>query len=203
MNFLVLAGGENKRLGKDKAHLTVRGIKVLDRIINELEKVRKKKEQIILVGRKDFSPSIKNHRTGKIVEDIIPGKGPLGGIYSGLSHSNAQFNLAIACDMPFLQWDFIEYMRSLVENCDILIPYHSRGLEPLHAIYSKTCIPEIEKKLRQKKYKIQEVLPCMKVKFIGEKEIRIFAPPERLFFNINTEKDLSMAHTLIEEYNPG
>ncbi len=200
MNFLILMGGEGRRIREKKAYLRVGGIRIVDRIINELEKVKNKDEEILLVVNKKTSfKKIKRWENKiKVVEDIIPGKGPLGGIYSGLSLSNAKFNFITGCDMPFLNWKFIHYMRSLPKDYDILIPLHSRGVEPLHAIYSKSCLSLIKEKLEQGEYKIRAILPYLKIRFVEEKEIRKFDSPEYIFFNINTREDLAKARKLVK-----
>jgi len=202
MNFLILTGGENKRIGDNKTLLKIGRVSLLERVLYQVEKVREKEEEIILVGGK---VSLKRNRKWgmgkvKVVEDIISGKGPLGGIYSGLSLSSAEFNFVLGCDMPFLKWEFIDYMRSLPRSYEILIPSHSRGIEPLHAIYSKSCLPIIREKLNQGQCRIQTILPYLKVRFVEEEEIKKFSSPRYIFFNINTWEDLHQARKLVENH---
>lgn len=195
MNFLILTGGENKRIGSNKALLRVGGVSLVERVLCQVERVREEGEEIILVGRKISLKKLKIERV-KMVEDVIPGKGPLGGIYSGLSLSSAKFNFVLGCDTPFLSWEFINYMRHLPGSYEILLPSHSRGIEPLHAIYSKSCLPVIEEKLQQGECKIQTILPYLKVRFVEEEEIKRFSSPRYIFFNVNTWKDLYQARKL-------
>jgi len=200
MNFLILTGGGNKRIGCDKAFLKVGKATLIERVLFQINKVKEREEQIILVGK---IPSEKREKLAgeglKWVEDIFPGKGPLGGIYSGLFFSTCRFNFVLGCDMPFLRWEFIDYMRHLPKNYDILIPSHSKGIEPLHAIYSRSCLPVIKEKINRGNFKIQSILPHLKVKFIKEKEIRRFSSPEYIFFNVNTRNDLNKAIEIVEK----
>ena len=200
MNFLILTGGENKRIGNRKAFLKIGGTTLLERVLQQIEIVKEKGEEVILVEGKVSFKNFKNIKGEgeklKVIKDVIPEKGPLGGIYSGLLLSQAKFNFVLGCDMPFLDWKFIDYMRHLSKNYEVLIPFHSRGIEPLHAIYSRSCLPVIKEKLNQGECKIQSILPYLKVRFIQEREIRRFSPPQHIFFNINTSEDLKKARKL-------
>jgi len=196
MNFLILTGGENRRIGGDKAGLKIGRHCLLERVILQVDKARRKGERIILVGKK---PSLDKRLSGKVewVEDVFSGRGPLGGIYSGLFFSNEEFNFVLGCDMPFLQGEFIDYMRRITPHYHVLLPSHTRGMEPLHAIYSKYCLPVIRERLERGENKIQGIFSYLKVKFVEEKEIKRFSPPWLLFFNVNTPDDLKKARKLV------
>ncbi|HHF98024.1 MAG TPA: molybdenum cofactor guanylyltransferase [Candidatus Aerophobetes bacterium] len=200
MNFLILVGGENRRIGNCKAFLKIGRKNLLEKVLCEIDKAKEKREEVVLVGGKFSEKKDKMElfrgRKLKVIEDVYPGKGPLGGIYSGLLFSESEFNFVVGCDMPFLNWKFISYMRYLPRDYDILLPSHQKGVEPLHAIYSKSCLPIIERKLKEGKLNIRSIFPYLKIRFVGEEEIKNFSSPDLLFFNVNTLDDLKRAEKL-------
>jgi molybdopterin-guanine dinucleotide biosynthesis protein A len=125
--------------------------------------------------------------------DIFPGKGAFGGIYTGLSASETPYCLVVACDMPFLNVDFLRYMTQVVKEYDIVIPKHSKGYEPLCAIYAKSCAPHIEKLLKANQLRIIEVFSYVQVREISESEIKNYDVDDLMFFNINTQEDYQHA----------
>ena len=95
--------------------------------------------------------------------------------------------------MPFLKVDFLRYMIQISEGYDIVIPKHSKGYEPLCAIYAKTCIPHIEKLLKANRLKIIEVFQHVRVRGVSESEIKNYDTNNLMFFNINTQEDYQHA----------
>jgi len=131
--------------------------------------------------------------------DTYPGKGPLGGIYTGLATSDSLYNLVVACDMPFLNQALLRYMIQLSANFDLVVPRCHEMLEPLHAVYSKGCQVPIESLLKQGTLNIAKLFTLVKVRYVEAGEIDRFDPKHLSFFNINTEADLNMARELAKE----
>jgi len=134
-----------------------------------------------------------------MVTDIYPGKGPLGGIYTGLATSDSVHNLVVACDMPFLNQALLRYMIQLSANFDLVVPRWDGMVEPLHAVYSKSCQAPIESLLKQGVLNIAKLFTLVKVRYVEADEIDRFDPKHLSFFNINTEADLKMARELAKE----
>ena len=196
-NSIVLAGGKGLRLGRDKALVDLDGENLLQRVISRLGFLN---SEIILVtagGEQSFN--IANHPKLKIVTDIYSGKGPLVGIYSGLVSSSSFYNLIVACDMPFLNRHLIGYMLDISNGCDITIPRLENMFEPLHAVYSKSCVRAIEKLLAEDSLKIDRLLKMVKVRYVEAGEIDRFDPEHLSFFNVNTKADLDIARGLVEK----
>jgi len=119
-------------------------------------------------------------------------------VYTGLIASKTVVNLVVACDMPFLNLDLLRYMVSLAEGYDVVIPKSSNDiLEPLHAVYSKSCIPAIESLIKNDRFSILELYPLMKVRYVENSEVELFDPEHLSFFNINTEADLKAGQELL------
>ena len=134
----------------------------------------------------------------KIVHDIIPGMGSLGGIYTGLVESKTHQNLVVAADMPFLNKDLLQYMINAAKNYDFTLPHINEWYEPLHAIYSKNCIEPAKKIFGLGQKVIVELFKYVKVRFIEAEEIDRFDPRHLSFFNINTQQDKERALKIIE-----
>ena len=137
-----------------------------------------------------------DHPKLKVVSDIYPGKGSLGGIYTGLVASNSFYNLVVACDMPFLNQGLLRYMIEVADNFDLVVPRLGNTIEPLHAIYSKGCLAPIEYLFKQEDLQILKFYNSVKVRYVETEEIDRFDPDHLSFFNINTKADLKAAMEL-------
>jgi molybdopterin-guanine dinucleotide biosynthesis protein A len=189
----VLAGGESARIGTDKAFLKIGGKTLIEQILEKLLRIG---DDVIVVTN---SPERYNHLGVRLVSDISPGKGALGGIYSGLKASKNEYSFVVACDMPFLNVNLIRYMTLLASGHDVVIPRVNGLLEPLHAIYSKRCIPSIERLLEKDDLKIVRFFSDVRVRYVEEEEINVLDPKHLSFFNINTLEDLEKARKLDDE----
>ena len=132
------------------------------------------------------------------MEDLIKGKGPLGGILTGLTHSGSHLNFVMACDMPFPQRALIELLLEKCCDYDVVIPEAGGDVEPLFAIYSKSCMPVIMDHLQKDDLKVRSVLSELRVRKISEGEIESVDPERRSFFNINTNQDLKKAQAILQ-----
>ena len=194
ISCIVLAGGKSSRLGRDKVVEIIGSKSLLQRVVSCLSFFNC---DIILVTAKGQSlPQFTDYPKLKVVADIYPGKGSLGGIYTGLTVSESFHNLVVAGDMPFLNRALLTYMIQLSADFDIVIPRMGNIVEPLHAIYSKGCLAPIEYLFEQDNLKILDFFPSVKVRYVEIEEIDKFDPKHLSFFNINTEKDLEMAREL-------
>jgi len=183
------------RLGHEKALETIDNRSLLEWVVCNLSSFD---SDIIIVTAKEQSfPQFTNYPKFRIVTDIYPGKGPLGGIYSGLAVSDSFYNLVVGCDMPFLNQALLHYMIQLSANVDLVVPRLGDMIEPLHAVYSKGCLAPIECLLKQGNLQVNDLFTLVKVRYVDAEEIDRFDPKHLSFFNINTEADLEMARELI------
>lgn len=170
--------------GENKAFIRIDGQSIIDRT---LEIFKELFDEIILVTN---SPLEYLDYDIRIVTDIIKGKAALGGIYSGLFYAAHEYCFVAACDMPFLNKGLIEYMIDRSEKYDIIVPHPSDGLQPLHAIYSKKCIPFIRDLIDSDNLRIRALYKRFKTLTIPAEVIAEFDPRERMFLNINSQEDL-------------
>jgi len=190
ISCIVLAGGEGKRLATDKAFLRIGGRVLIEGIVEKMARIG---DEVIIVTN---SPQKYGHLEARLVGDIYPGKGSLGGIYSGLRAARSEYGLVVACDMPFLDLRLLRYMILLSPGQDVVIPRVGELTEPLHAIYSRRCLQPIERVLAAGSLKIIDFFPEVRVRYIEEQEIKLFDPQCLSFFNINTPADLQKARNL-------
>ncbi len=190
ISCIVLAGGEGKRLDTDKAFLRIGGRVLIEGIVEKMARIG---DEVIIVTN---SPQKYGHLEARLVGDIYPGKGALGGIYSGLRAARSDYGLVVACDMPFLDLRLLRYMILLSPGQDVVIPRVGELTEPLHAIYSKECLQPMERLLSAGRLKIIDFFPEVRVRYVEEQEIKLFDPQCLSFFNINTPADLQKARNL-------
>lgn len=193
MNAIILCGGKSSRFGSDKAFIEIEGTPLIERQIQALKGSFK---NFILVANQ---PEKYNFKNVKVVEDIIKGQGPLAGIHSGLTHSDSFYNFFLPCDMPNLNLELINYVLSLKDGFDAVVPKLKKGYETLFAVYSKNCLPSIEEALRARKLKVMSFFEKVKLRQVKEEEILRFGTPEILFTNINTKDDLCRISTSLKK----
>lgn len=192
MVAIILSGGNNRRMLHNKAFLQMGQKSIIER---EIEVLSTLFSRIIVVTN---TPENHEHLRVSLVSDVVPGKGPLGGIYSGLMASKDKYNFVVSCDLPFLNAGLISYMIELTEGHDIVVPRLNGLVEPLHAIYSKHCLIPIKRQLDRNELKIQSFFGEVKVRYIRESEIKKYDPKGIAFFNVNTEEDLGKARLIAE-----
>jgi molybdopterin-guanine dinucleotide biosynthesis protein A len=190
---VILCGGKALRLGRSKAITSVGGCMVIERIIRVLEPFS---SQIIAVASAEKT-DIPTARRVEIVTDVYPGRGPLGGIYTGLLHAQSDLALVVGCDMPFLNANLISLMLDLADGFDVVAPRLGNGyVEPLHAVYAKTCLMKMKSQLESSQLSIWSVLRELHARYMEEEEYLPIDPRMLSFFNINTMEDFKRANQI-------
>ena len=197
ISCIVLAGGKGSRLGRDKNREIVGGSNLLQRVVFQLSSFS---HDIIVVTARDKSlPPFTGVPGSRIVTDAYPGEGTLVGLATGLAASNSHYNLVIACDMPFLNQALLRYMIGLSAGFDLVVPRVGNLLEPLHAVYARSCLAPIEGLLEQGNLRVDALFDLVNVRYVETEEIDRFDPQRLSFFNINTRADLEKARQLARE----
>ena len=195
---IVLAGGKGLRLGRDKVQETVGTDNLLQRVLAQLTPFSR--DIIIVTAGEKSLPQFNGYQRSRIITDIYPGKGALGGIYTGLAASNSPYNLVVACDMPFLNQALLRYMIELSAGFDLVLPRLGKLLEPLHAVYARSCLAHIEGLLKRGNLEVRALFELVKVRYVESSEIDQFDPQHLSFFNVNTEADLEKARQMVMRY---
>lgn len=184
---IILSGGENRRMGTDKAFLTLAGKPLIEHILAVLRGVCRR---VIIVTN---SPERYASYEATVIPDAMDLRGPLTGIYSGIARSEDEYNFVVACDMPFLNAGLISYMGGQARGHDVTLPRVGGLVEPLHAVYHRGVLSCIENRLRQDRRDIRGILEEMRVRYITEEEIDRFDPERQSFRNLNTRKEYEEA----------
>jgi molybdopterin-guanine dinucleotide biosynthesis protein A len=193
---IILCGGKNLRLGRNKALETIGGKSLIEWV---MERLRPLADQTVVVRAKEELELPVADKV-EILVDVYPGKGPLGGIYTGLMAARSSTSLVVACDMPFLNTELLGYMLGLAPGFDAVVPRLAQGLvEPLHAVYAKTCLPRIKARLDSNQLAINALVKELRVRYVSEAERRRYDPARLSFFNINYQSDLDWANKYISQ----
>jgi len=192
---IVLAGGKSLRLGYDKVLEIIGNTSLLERVISRVSLLSS--EVIIVTANEQTNLELVDYPKLRILCDIYPGKGPIGGIYTGLATSTSFYNLVVASDMPFLNHNLLHYMIQLSANFDLVVPRVGNLVEPLHAVYTKKCLASIEQMIKQDKLSVNQLFQLVKTRYVETEEIERFDPKHLSFFNINTKADLKRARELV------
>lgn len=184
VSIAVLAGGQSRRMGQNKAWLEIGGRLVIERILATVQPLS---DDVFISTN---SPQQYKKLGVRVVEDIYPHKAALGGIYSAIYAARYQHTLIVACDMPFLRIELLRYLINLAPTADVVAPLvEPPQPETLHAVYSKTCLPAIESRLLRNKLRIIGFFGDVSVRYVGQEEIAKFDPDLHSFINMNTPQD--------------
>lgn len=141
---VVLAGGASSRMGQNKARLMIGGEPLLSRVVGRL---RLAFSDVLVIGPPEFAVLIPETR---IVQDTLPGLGPLGGLEAALTTITSSRAFVVACDMPFVSPPLARAMAhraAALADVEVVVLRTGRGLEPLHAVYSRACLPLVRSRL--------------------------------------------------------
>lgn len=185
----VLAGGESTRMGRDKALLELGGEPLLVRTARLVGAVVGK--QAVVIGPAVLYRNLKL----AVVEDDWPGAGPLGGIATALRVSQAEWNLVVACDLPYLTQTWLEFLaaRARQSRADAVLPINFNGAEPLCAMYHKNCESALRSAVKDGVRKVTDGLARVRLERIEPEEWREFDREGSLFKNMNSPADYEEA----------
>jgi molybdenum cofactor guanylyltransferase len=192
---IVLAGGKSTRLGRDKASEMLRGRSLLQRVIDRLDGLAD--EYVVVKAASQELPPVFASRPITVVEDLHPGAGPLGGVYTGLSSMDTPRAFAVACDMPLLQPRLLRALLRLAPDHDAVVPINNALPEPLCAIYAASCLPAIKSQIDSGRFKMTSFLDSVNVRYVEPSEWQRFDAEGLSFFNLNGEDDLARAEKLL------
>ena len=188
-SLAIIAGGQSRRMGRDKAFVDLAGKSLIERVIERSADLGQ--AETILITNK---PAQYAHLGLPMYRDLLPGKGSLGGIYTALARAKSPDVLALACDMPFVNTDLLRYMVDQIRaDIDILVPRVAGYPQGLHAIYKRTCIEPIAEQLAANRLKIIRFYDQMRVRYLDETDYAAFDPEGSAFANINTPAELEQA----------
>jgi len=190
LTICVQAGGESRRMGRDKALMPFLGRPLIQRVVDRLSPIA---DEIIVTTN---NPDDYRFLGLPLFPDLKPGRGALGGLYTALSSATCEAVAVVACDMPFASPKLIEAASKLLlkEEADVVIPDSGGGLEPLHAVYRReTCIPAIEAAIEADLWKLISWFPQVRVRVLQPDEVKTYDPSGLAFWNLNTPEEFAEA----------
>lgn len=185
MTGVVLAGGSSRRMGFDKALLPWKGATLLETIVDCLGGIF---HRVIVAGsRRDELAA----RGIAQVPDRLPGSGAIVGIHAALLAIEDPRAFVMACDACYPSEALIRFLAGYDPAADWVCPRTDRGLEPLFAVYSRTCLRPLEELFARGERRLRLLADHVETVFVDEPLLRRHDPDLRSFTNLNTPADLA------------
>ena len=126
---------------------------------------------------------------------------PLAGIATALNASTMPWNLILACDLPYLTTEWLNWLlgRAMDSSAHIVMPRTSRGVEPLAAVYRKECAAPIVDALERGTRKVTDALTELLVEFLPESNWSRLDLEGRVLINMNAPSDYEEAKKWLEK----
>jgi molybdopterin-guanine dinucleotide biosynthesis protein A len=174
----ILNGGRASRFGgRDKGALVVDGRTILER---QMAVLLPRASEILMVGGGTSNEGV------RLVADVVPGCGPLGGVHAALSEAAHPVTVVVACDMPYLSWAWLDYLAGLAAHADAVVPLTEDGYHPLCAAYTRACLDPFAARLSSRRYTMMDALAEVKVRVVEAGDIERFGRRHQLLANVNT-----------------
>ncbi|HJR79442.1 MAG TPA: molybdenum cofactor guanylyltransferase [Anaerolineales bacterium] len=201
LTVCIQAGGQSSRMGEDKALKPFLGRPLIQRVIERLSPIA---DELIVTTNRPDDYAFLNTSTGsvhrlRLVPDLKPGRGALGGLYTAIAAAKNPIVAVVACDMPFASPTLFEAASKLLdeEEADIVIAKSEEGYEPLHAVYRRaTCLPAIEAAIDADQWKVVAWFPQVNVRILTPEEIKRYDPVGLTFWNVNTPEEFAEAERI-------
>ena len=179
----ILAGGHSHRMGRDKALLELDGRPMIAVVA---ERLRAAAAEVIVAADNSqlYTPF-----ADRCVPDHYSGVGTLGGIHAALAAATHDRVLVVGCDMPFLKPAVLRWFIENAENAEVVILRQGRWVEPLHALYRKSCQSAIEEAIESGRRRVISFFESVSVRYVEPHEIAHLDPDLRSFANINTPEE--------------
>jgi molybdopterin-guanine dinucleotide biosynthesis protein A len=188
---IILAGGDSKRMGSDKANLLLDEQTLLQRVIAAMQKVFPH----VIVSVRQPRPEIKLPQVcDEQVGEGIHGGGPLAGLAAGLEQITTPWAFVVACDMPFVEPAMVELLADYRSGHQAVVPVVRGHAQPLAAFYAGSCLYVLRAHLAGGgKSSLRAVLEKLRVHYVDESEVQKADPALRSFFDLDTPQDVATA----------
>ncbi|SHH10913.1 molybdenum cofactor guanylyltransferase [Thermosyntropha lipolytica DSM 11003] len=188
---VILAGGKSSRMNfNNKAFLYIRGKRIIEIIRDKFVSFF---EETIIISN---DPWLYEYLGVPVYRDVYPGLGPMSGIHAGLTYASHDAIFALACDMPFINMQMVDYMLEKLNSYDAVVPRIDDFLHMTAAVYSRRCLPQLTYNLQNQKLKMALLFAELKALALEEEEIQMFGDKSEMFHNINQEEDLLKAEKI-------
>ncbi|MFA5974060.1 MAG: molybdenum cofactor guanylyltransferase [Lentimicrobiaceae bacterium] len=188
---IILAGGKSSRMGAEKGLQELCGKPLIHYAIEALSGLC---NTIIISSSSDAYHSLGY----KVVADVFPGIGPMGGIYSALKQSETERNLVLSCDLPFVSEELMSYILENSTGYKVAVPWRGdQHYEPLCGFYHLSILDQINAFIENNNYKLPDIFDEIRInKLVINSELNFYQ--ENLFLNVNSKHDLTLAENLMK-----
>jgi molybdopterin-guanine dinucleotide biosynthesis protein A len=182
---VILAGGKSTRMGFDKQLLQVQGGTIVQHLIGRLEC----RFADIMVS--SAAPELYDPEKVRVIQDIYQDVGPLGGIHAALVSAKSEAVFVIACDMPYVEVSYIDFMMGELEkgSYDACVTGRGDHLEVFHSFFCRSALASLESELAAGHFSVQRFTKKINSLIIPESEATKHLPDWRAFTNINTPEE--------------
>ena len=184
LSAVLLAGGESRRMGSDKATLEWRGHPLWEWQIEKLRALRPEKIFVSARGKVPWCPA-----DAALILDTPPSRGPLSGLAAALAATKTDYLLALAVDMPFMTTEQLRLLCNLVTTEAGVIPMMDGNAEPLAAIYPKKARAMFLDALQGENFSLQPIVRKL-IDLNLLREMPITGPAREFYKNINEPRDV-------------
>ena len=182
---LILAGGDSRRMGQDKAGLMLDGKSLLERVTATMQQIFP--NVIVSVRRLRGEVDLPQ------VCDEHEASGPLAGLIAGLAQVDTPWVFAVACDMPFVSTRVVEHLAGCRGKFQAVVPVVGGYEQPLAAFYAKSTLEAMRASLAAGDRSLRGSLEKLEVNYVSEAELLAADPQLRSFFDLDTPQDFQAA----------
>lgn len=196
LSVVIQAGGESRRMGRDKALLPFLGQPL---ILRPLDRLAVLADELLVTSNQPESYQFLGLTP---IPDLLPGLGALGGLYTALSAARYPYVAVVACDMPFASPELFALELSLLRETgtDAVVPRTEAGTEPFHAVYRReSCLPHVRAALEDGKRRVDAWFSDVNIRYLEPAEFLTYDPEQLAFLNINTPEELHEAERIARD----
>lgn len=208
MALIILAGGKSTRMGgRDKAQLPLGRETMVGALIRRMRPLF---HEIFVVAREEVPYA---DLPVTVIQDQYPGFGPISGIHAGLAASRDRYNFVLACDLPLMRVEIVQFLTERVRGLgesreslcspadgfaqaervssrfqgpELVIPSFGGFFEPVAAVYAKEVQDVLERMICKGDYRLLNILSVLQVHYVTEEELQKVDPMLESFVNVNT-----------------
>ena len=196
IGIMIVAGGRSSRMGRDKRFLALDGCSMLERMLKKTAAVPFRERYLCGAEESEKLSALCSAYGLVFVADSRPVAGPLEGIRSGLARLQADYALAVSCDMPLLAYEQLQPLLAAADGALAIIPVAGGRRQPLAGLYHRQILPMVERALEQGENKIGQVIEQVPHKLVELAD-------SDAFFNVNTPADFRLVQgRLLNERRP-
>lgn len=193
LTVVIQAGGESRRMGRNKALVPFLGQAMIERVYQRVQELA---TEVVVTTN---NPEMLQGLGVRLVVDRLPRRGALGGLFTALDAAANPNVAVVACDMPFVSAGLLSHQLELLasEKCDAVIPKTSGGSEPFHAVYRRaTCLKAVHHAIQADSWRVDSWFRSVSVVYVGPEVTRHYDPHQVAFWNVNTPDELHRAEEL-------